>query len=529
MASNEFNGVDQRLRAVERLLATADVDLVVLDHAELARLPAVLETYWAALALVGGDLLATVQHAELALARASADDLLTAAAASALIGLASLAGGDLDAAHKAYRSASEGLERAGHVADVLGCAITLADIEMTQGRLGDAQRTFEHALGLAAPLRGVADMYVGLSRVAWERCDLTAAGDYLRRADELGESAGLPQNPYRWRVAMAHLREAEGDTTTAVGLLQDAERAYVGDFNPNVQPVAATRARMLATAGDLAGALAWARRRGVSATHDLSYLREYEHVTLARVLLADHAATGSEASLADATALLDRLLTAAAAGCRIGTVMEVLVLQALARQTADEQDKALASLQRAVHLAEPQGYVRVFTREGAPMIQLLKRLAGRHRDRAYVRQLLAPMTAPDNATGSTASPPSEGASGPRTGAPRQPALVDPLSSRELGRAAAPRHRPRRPRHRPGTRGVAHHRPHPHPAHLHQARRQQPPSRSPSRPPAEPVLRRGTAPDLLRLATRARGADDRQAVPDAGVGRERPAAARSPTS
>jgi LuxR family maltose regulon positive regulatory protein len=73
----------------------------------------------------------------------------------------------------------------------------------------------------------------------------------------------------------------------------------------------------------------------------------------------------------------------------------------------------------------------VFTREGAPMIQLLKRLAGRHRDRAYVRQLLAPMTAPDNATGSTASPPSEGAIGPRTGAPRQPALVDPLSSREL--------------------------------------------------------------------------------------------------
>ncbi|MPZ97596.1 MAG: helix-turn-helix transcriptional regulator, partial [Propionibacteriales bacterium] len=286
MASNEFDGVEQRLREVERLLAAPVDDLVVLDHAELSRLPAAVETYRAGLVLVGGDLPGTIEHAEAALAHAADDDHLTRGSASALVGLASWASGDLDAAHQGYCAATENLDRAGHVADVLGCAITLADIEMTQGKLGAAKRTFEHALDLAArdasQLRGAADMHVGLSRVARERGELAGAADHLRQADELGESAGLPQNPYRWRVAMAHLRAAEGDAAAAVDLLEEAERVYVGDFSPNVRPVAATRAGVLAAAGDVARALAWAHHAGVSTTDDLSYVREYEHVTLAR-------------------------------------------------------------------------------------------------------------------------------------------------------------------------------------------------------------------------------------------------------
>ena len=110
-------------------------------------------------------------------------------------------------------------------------------------------------------------MYVGLSQVALERNDVAAATEHLRRSDELGEHFGLPQNPYRWRVAMALLREAEGDLDAALGLLAEAERVYVGDFSPNVRPVPALRARMLAAHGDVAAALEWARRYDVS-VHD---------------------------------------------------------------------------------------------------------------------------------------------------------------------------------------------------------------------------------------------------------------------
>jgi LuxR family transcriptional regulator, maltose regulon positive regulatory protein len=283
---------------------------------------------------------------------------------------------------------------------------------MTQGKLARAQQTLQDALGLGtsggAPLRGVADMYVGLSRVARERGDLAGAAEYLRRADELGESAGLPQNPYRWRAAMAHLRAAEGDTTAAVALLEEAERVYVGDFAPDVRPVAAARARVLIAAGDVSGAVAWARGRGIAATDPLDYVYEYEHLTLARILLA-------EQSLEQASVLLGRLLEAAEAGGRTGTVIEVLVLLALARAAAHDQDQALVSLERAVGLAEPEGYIQVFAEAGSPLAALLQLLGRRHRNWTFLRHLAA-VDAPK----------------PRSGSDRaDQQLVDPLSSREL--------------------------------------------------------------------------------------------------
>ncbi len=60
-------------------------------------------------------------------------------------------------------------------------------------------------------LRGTADMYVGMSALHRERNDLDAARQLLLRSQELGEHTGLPQNRYRWRVAMARVHEAEGD------------------------------------------------------------------------------------------------------------------------------------------------------------------------------------------------------------------------------------------------------------------------------------------------------------------------------
>ncbi len=103
-------------------------------------------------------------------------------------------------------------------------------------------------------LRGTADMYVGMSEIHRERDDVPAATQYLLTSEELGEHTGLPQNPYRWRVAMARLREAEGDLDGALELLEDAERLYVSDFFPDVRPVPALRARVQLAAGS------WPRR-----------------------------------------------------------------------------------------------------------------------------------------------------------------------------------------------------------------------------------------------------------------------------
>ena len=77
----------------------------------------------------------------------------------------------------------------------MGVSLALADIQLAQGRLRDAQRTFEYALGLATThpgLRGAADMHAGLSEVLIERNDLDGAADHLETSTELGEAAGLP-------------------------------------------------------------------------------------------------------------------------------------------------------------------------------------------------------------------------------------------------------------------------------------------------------------------------------------------------
>ena len=131
-------------------------------------------------------------------------------------------------------------------------------------------------------------MYVGMSELHRERNDLHAATQHLLTSQELGEHTGLPQNPYRWRVAMARIREAEGDLDGALELLDEAERLYVSDFSPNVRPIAALKARVWVAQGRLDDALDWAREQGLSVEDDLSYLREFEHITLARVLLAQH-------------------------------------------------------------------------------------------------------------------------------------------------------------------------------------------------------------------------------------------------
>jgi len=437
MAGNEFEGIEGRLRDAERWLEPAireskvpqarSEEMVVVDEQELTRLPGVIETYWAALALVGGDTSATLRHAQLAIDRAADEDHVVRASASALSGLALWGRGDLEAAHRAYSACVEGLLRAGHLSDVLGCSITLADIRITQGRLGEALRTFERALQLAQEartvLRGTADMHVGVSQIACERGELQAATQYLLRSQELGEHTGLPQNPYRWRVAMARIREAQGDLAGALTLIDEAQRVYVGDFSPNVRPVPALRARVLAAQRRCGEALDWAREQNLSVDENLSYVREFEHVTLARVLLAQYASDGDTSSLNEASRLLQRLLPAAVAGGRTGTVIEILVLQSLTHHAGGDTPGALAPLEQALTLAEPEGYVRVFVGEGRPMASLLTAVIRKRVGWDYVRRLLTTCD-DDDGTAQTATP-GEPATNPSRG------LVEPLSEREL--------------------------------------------------------------------------------------------------
>jgi LuxR family maltose regulon positive regulatory protein len=228
-----------------------------------------------------------------------------------------------------------------------------------------------------------------MSALYREQNDLHVAAQYLVRSTELGEHSGLPQHRYRWRVAMARLREAHGDLEGALELLQEAERLYISDFFPNVRPVGAMTTRVWVAQGRIGDALDWAREQGLSAQDNLSYLREFEHITLTRVLVGQYTSERTVTSMQEAIGLLHRLLQAAVAGERTGSVLEILVLQALAHQMQGDIPAALVPLSRALRLAEPEGYVRTFVDEGRPMAVLLRAAAKEGIALSYVPRLLA--------------------------------------------------------------------------------------------------------------------------------------------
>jgi len=418
LVRGETEGVEARLKDAERWLEPTNSDPVIVDKEAFRDLPGTLAIHRAGLARLLGDVGGTVRHARQALQLVRDDDHLGRGSAAALLGLANWTNADLDAAYSGYADAMKSFEKAGFLSDIAGCILVLADIRIEQGRLNDAMRLYERGLQVATGqgnkvLRGAADMHVGIATILIERNDLGGASDRLRRSMQLGEENGLPRHPYRWRVAVARIRNAEGDLDGALELLADAEQVYFSDFAPSVQPIPALVARMCIAAGKLSEAWDWARAQDVSAAEELSYAREFEHATLARLLLAQGARDRAHSQILGAVELLDRLLRAATDGGRTGSVIDILVAHALAHRAAGGPATALGSLERAVALAGPEGYVRIFVAAGEPMEALLRLAARQRAVPGEVPRLLAAFG------GGPAEPVG------------QQALVEPLSEREL--------------------------------------------------------------------------------------------------
>jgi LuxR family maltose regulon positive regulatory protein len=398
ISAGELDRVRATLDEVGRWLALPPADraaagLVVVDEDQLRALPAAIEMYLAALALMRGDTDATVAHANRVLTVAPDDDDMSRAAAQALLGLAAWTEGDLDRAFDAYTEAIAGMRRVGHIADILGCSVAMADIRVAQGRLRDAQRLYEQGLQLVddfgtGPLRGVADMHVGLAEILRERDDREGAEEQLRRAQEL-EAFGTPQFAYRSRAVLAGLRLADGDLDGCLRLLEEAERVYDTDFSPAVRPVGARRARTQVLRGDISSARAWVRERGLAPSDEPRYVTEFEHVTLAIVVLNDRP---TDRDLQQLSAMLARLLTDAEAGGRGGSVIEILAVQALVLDARGQTADAQAALRRALDLAEPEGYVRVFAYLGTRLRELRESLATGDRPRGTGGGLVDPLS-----------------------------------------------------------------------------------------------------------------------------------------
>jgi len=430
LQNGQLDGVEERLRDAERWLAMS-ADLrerpIYVDEKEFRRLPGLVAMYHAGIALVRGAVTDTIKYAKRVLELARENDSFLRGAASALLGLAFWTSGDLETARQTYTDGMAHLQRIGFLSDAIGGRVYLADIRITQGRLHEAMRIYEQGLQLAREhgtpmMRGTADMYVGLSELARERNNPSAAMQHLLKSKAQGEHTGFPQYPYRWRVAMARLQEVQGNPDGALDLLDEAESLYLSDFSPNVRPIPALKARVWVRQGRLEKALDWARERKSSMEESPSYLREFEQITFARVLLEQYKSNGSETLINEAIDLLKRLLKAAEEGGRMGSAIEILILQALAHQMQETRPAALPSLERALKLAEPEGYMRMFVDEGPAMATLLRKAATNRITPDYAAKLLLALEAEQKEVEEEP---------PRSASPASPSLIEPLSQREL--------------------------------------------------------------------------------------------------
>jgi LuxR family maltose regulon positive regulatory protein len=443
----ELEASEARLRDAERWVELKDQQaqdssarMVVVDEVEFRSLPASIAAARAYRALALGDISGTKMYARQTLELVHDDDSVRRTQATALLGMAEYADGELPTAEQEFLKFQAIMWQANDIANAIGITFILANIKLVQGRLHEAVRAYRQSLQVAesrgAPsFLGASDLYRGLSELLFEQGDFDTGAQHLLTAQKLGVQGALTGWPHRLCVAQARMKESQGDLAGALVLLDEAERLYVRNPLPD-RPIAALKVRTWIRQGGLAEALLWAREQNLSPDDNLSYLREFEHLTLARVLIARSKADRSDGDLHAAVGLLARLLQAAEAGGRNGSVIEILILQSLAHQAQGKPSRALTSLERALALAEPEGYIRIFVDEGEAMRLMLRMLIEKHvrnRDHplsGYADKLLAAFTQPVAVPVSAIIPSKSGMIEPKV-PPAKVRLVEPLSEREL--------------------------------------------------------------------------------------------------
>jgi LuxR family maltose regulon positive regulatory protein len=402
MLLGQFDGVESLLREAEGGVGDAGEghDEELRPDADEADPQHVLATAAAVRSLharLQGDPQGAIEHARSALALLPEDNLDPRPFAALCLAEAYRAADDLEAANATFAETAELGRAAGHDYIALTAMGSLAHLQMSQGRLREAEGSLRQALGFAAErgvelLPAVGRVRIAMGELLLERDDLEASERQLTLGTELVERAGELEILARGQVTLSRAKWARGDAEGALKLAHEAERLAQESGAPQaIADAAFWKARLHLMRNELRAAASELER--ASDVDDVPRsTQDAERVSLARLLVAreDHD---------EALQLLDRLREAAEAADRRGKVVEILTLQALALRAREEKSRALDVVGRALALAEPEGYIRIFVEVGPPMAELLSEvLEAQQRGRLdssrrvpahYLRKLLA--------------------------------------------------------------------------------------------------------------------------------------------
>ena len=378
-------------------------------------------------ALLRGDVVEPIRYAEGALATTPEDDAAGRLRPLAILGIAHLRVGNVAAAEHACMQAIGAAEALGAAPIVATMTCGLAEIQIAAGQLRAAYRTCERTRELVpagSPGSAAAGpALIARARIHYERNQLEAAERSVTEGLGLVTRTGSLDSRVSGHLLLARILHATGDEAgSQLALDRAAGVAQASGIDRLVGTVSAYQARLWLSRGEVGKAAQWAdtHRIAPSAAYarEVAYSREIEELTFVRVMLATG---GAE----EAGRLLDEMVSSAHAGGRTGSLVEILILQALcqdalAGRATDPRVAAansLGSLSKALTLAEPEGYVRTFIDEGEAIRPLLVRAARRGVVPAYVRELLGALDRVGE------------------GRPAQPSafqpLIEPLSPREM--------------------------------------------------------------------------------------------------
>ncbi len=362
-------------------LASAALDQGETDTSGWQALKAIAANYQATLAAYQGDIPAGRTWIQQAIAlRDAVDDLDRARIANTDAYLHYLAGNVWEA-RRAYRAALEIAQQIDHHYLRLDAHSYLAQIDLQAGDLGAVKERCEAVLAQEPNRIGpLSTLMLPLAQVLYEQNQLMEAEAMLREAISLARQAHIPDVLWPAHVSLADKLLSRGEAAEAELHMVQARSIVAGYRSPLIASfLDAAQARLDLRAGRIQSAADWAA--SYQQTQGVSYHRDYEDLTLACVLLA-------QGHYDPAAALLARLIEGAQHAGRISSVITGEILRALVWQTTGKLDAALAACERALHLAQPRGYIRSFLDMGQPVMRLLQRAVDRGPVSAYARRLL---------------------------------------------------------------------------------------------------------------------------------------------
>lgn len=320
--------------------------------------------------------------------------------------------GAIQSAEKAFAKAAQLSVAAKSTYGYVACTDWQATMQAEQGKLRRAEETYQRAIGVLAgedqrPLPLSGHVYIGLADVLLEWNDLEKSLESIR----IGLQIGTQVRDYDALLAgyplQAHAFQATHRNDDALAAIRKAEQLALETENTScLQDAQANKAQIALYAGNVEEAQRWATERGLTQGNlsDTEHpFAEVEYISFVRLLME----TGKASQ---ALPILKELLSTQEKMGRGRAAIETMALLALCYRSLGRMDEATRTLARALLLAEPEGFVRVFIREGTAMAALL-RAAGAHGHAPnYVKHLLEAF----------------GESGALQGS-----LLDPLSEREL--------------------------------------------------------------------------------------------------